>query len=533
METIVTKKLILSILSILMMFQINIYSQTTTGSIKGKVQDETGNPVTDAELTIKGYALLGTAVAVTDKNGSFEIFDLPPGEYKMVIRHLTYNTTNYEQVKVLLGKSTYLGEITLNKKNIELEEAVIVWEKPVIDMTSTTIGSNLESKVFETLPSGRDYMSVIALMPQANNSPYGDQVNIAGASGSDNAYYIDGMNITNPYDAASGAYLPFNFVEGIEIKQSGYEAEFGNALGGIINVVTPSGGNKFKIDAFSFYTNDMLKWEKETDLSLAQDIKSYNKYDIGVSLGGPIVKDKFWYFLAYNTIFDNKDIDIQGFGINKDSKLIHAFATKLDWIALKNTRFNFSVVGNLSRHKEAGIGPWGMTLSNIESIDAVLAQKNDESINMVLGIKKRTSKDFFLSAKLYYSYWGNKLSGQTDIGRTEPVLYDWVNNSMLGGYGMIDNYKNERKGIKISVARNWNKHNVKSGIEIELLSWDIIETVLTEPGQIDKYAENYFQVMTYAPEGSVKKTLPTFYIQDRWNLLEKLAINLGLRWDVQ
>ena len=141
----------------------------------------------------------------------------------------------------MLGSTTSLGTIVLQQQSIETEEIIISGNKTLIDPTSTEYGGTLRSKDFENLPLDRDYKSIVALLPLANTSYFGDQVNFAGATGFENKYFIDGMDVSYGFNSGTGTNLPYNFIKDIEVKTGGYEAEYKSSLGGIINVITNSG----------------------------------------------------------------------------------------------------------------------------------------------------------------------------------------------------------------------------------------------------------------------------------------------------
>lgn len=172
----------------------------------------------------------------------------------------------------------------------------------------------------------------------------------------------------------------------------------------------------------------------------------------------------------------------------------------------------------------------------VENIDPLLANKNTDNIHMVLSIKKHTEKDFFLTGTFYFSQWVDKISGQTEIGRTQPLMYDFVVNSISGGYGLLQDLRNRRMGTKFSVEKKWQKHNMKSGIYLELMTENFKEFKFSNPGMITRISpapEEFYTVLTFIVEGNPKKILPTYYLQDRWDLSERLTINYGIRWDMQ
>jgi hypothetical protein len=510
------------------------YSQVTTGELQGVITDTTGNPISLTEISISGPTLIGNIGAVSNENGYFKIRAIPPGPYKMEIRHLSFQVLIIENVDVMLGRTLDMGQVTLNPGSIDLEEAVIVWTRPALDPASTSLGSYIDAQILNSLPIERDYKSVLTLIPQANSSFHGDNTNIFGASGSDNVYFIDGMNVTDPYGASGGLTMPFNFIKGIDVKQGGYEAEFGKATGGIINVVTPSGSNEFEASAFGYFTGDALTPKQKRDTLSTRDIKDFANYDFGLSFGGPIVKDKLWYYLAYNSIFENQDIQVPGYEIMKDKRTIHAYAVKLNWIAFNNTRFMLSLIGNQSIHNQVGVGS-GITAvpsADLRNIDPVLSNFTDKALNLALDVKKNTRSGVLLSGSLAYSNWNNMEEGQTEIGKTEPFYRDFVEDYIEGGYGWIQDMNSQRIILKISGEWGWKQHNFKGGIETEVMLLDQL-TDCTDLGWVFRAGDSYYESWVYEIDDKGANIIPGLFVQDSWQLFRNIRLNYGLRWDAQ
>lgn len=526
------KKLILLLLTLLI--SSSICAQVTTGNLLGVITDSSGNSISLTEITISGPSLIANIGTVSNEIGYFQIRAIPPGQYRVEIKHLSYQVLIIENVDVRLGRTINMDQIILHPGTVDLEEVVVVWTKPALDPTSTTLGSYIDAQILNSLPIERDYKSVLTLLPQANASFYGDDANILGASGSDNVYYIDGMNVTDPYLASGGLTIPFNFIKGIDVKQGGYEAEFGNATGGIINVVTPSGSNEFKASAFSYFTGDALTSKQKEDSISPRDIKDFTNYDFGLSFGGPIIKDKFWYFLAYNSIFENQDIKVPGYEPREDKKTIHAYAAKLNWIALNNTRFMLSIIGNQSMHNQVGYGTGivGIPTMDLRNIDPVLRNLKDNGINLALDVKKNTRSGMLFSGSLVYNNWNYKEEGQTDIGKTEPFYQDNVENFISGGYGQIQDINSQRISLKIKSEWGWKKHNFLGGIETEVMRLDQL-TQCNDLGWLFREDINFYTSILYRVDGVGMNIIPGIFLQDSWQIFNKLRLNYGLRWNAQ
>lgn len=231
---------------------------------------------------------------------------------------------------------------------------VVNGKRPLIDPTTTTLGANFKAEILQALPLQREYASVAALSPQANAGGHPDDgVNVGGASGWDNTFYIDGIHVTDPAQGNRGPALPYNFIKEIEVKTGGYQAEFGRALGGIVNVVTPTGSNEFEAQAFAFLTNGALTGEQRGSPG-GTHIEGFSTYDVGFRLGGPLSKDRLWYYAAYNPQFETRDAEIVTLGTFKDRATTHRFAGKLTWQAGPKTSFTFTSIGDPTTRNSVG-----------------------------------------------------------------------------------------------------------------------------------------------------------------------------------
>ena len=188
------KPVIIILLSVTWYFSTTFpaYSQDTYGHLAGRLYDSNEIPVQGATIVVSGPDLQGLKTTLSDKNGYFKITSLPVGEYRLKIDHVSFHDVIIESVIIKLGSTTNIGEQTLQLRNVVLDEVVVKWTEPIINTSSYSIEENLKPEFFEALPTGRDYLSVITLLPRVNESFLGDEPNISGASGSDNIYFIDG-----------------------------------------------------------------------------------------------------------------------------------------------------------------------------------------------------------------------------------------------------------------------------------------------------------------------------------------------------
>ena len=233
-------------------------SQETAGALDGRAVDSLGAPLAGVVVTVTSPSLQGGRGTVANSEGFFRLPALPIGEYSVRVSHVGYREVTVEGVRIRLGATTSLGTVRLQSETVSIPEVTVVAAPPMIDPVSTTAGGSLLPTEFESLPVQRTYDKIIALLPQANESYLGDGVNVAGATGMENKYFIDGVDVSDPYRGLTGASLPYNIIREIEVRTGAYEAEYRSTLGGIVNVMTYSGGNEFSGKVYGYFTNHDL-----------------------------------------------------------------------------------------------------------------------------------------------------------------------------------------------------------------------------------------------------------------------------------
>ena len=156
----------------------------------------------------------------------------------------------------------------------------------MIDPVSTTIGGTVSAGLFDNLPVQRNYQSIATLLPGVSMSFLGDGLHIGGATGLENRYFVDGIEMTDPARGMGGTQLPPDFIREVQVKTGGYEAEYRSALGGVVNVVTPSGSNEFAGKFIGYWTSHAVSGDPKQS-SLELQTKGFAQYDAGFSLSGP------------------------------------------------------------------------------------------------------------------------------------------------------------------------------------------------------------------------------------------------------
>lgn len=234
--------------------------------LHGEVVGQDGRALSGVSVTVRSPSLQGVRATTTDVRGRYRMLALPGGTYTLTARHLGYGPKRLDGAVVLPGQTTSLQRITLEQRAMEMTPVTVEAGRHRIDPTTATLSAIVDARTFSNLPTDRGYTGIVSLLPQANQSFYGDRINISGATGWENAYYIDGVNVTDPYRADGGIQLPYNFVDYIEVKTAGHDVADSRAFGGTISVVTASGGNSLKGSVFAFFTNSGLSSKTERSI---------------------------------------------------------------------------------------------------------------------------------------------------------------------------------------------------------------------------------------------------------------------------
>ena len=519
----------------------NTWSQEVTGGLEGRVLNPQGEALAAVNITIRGASLQGVRSATSDEQGYFRVPALPVGSYTVKISHPAHQGVTYEDVSIRLGNTTTLGEVRLQLPTVEMPEIVVSGKRALIDPTSTTLGANLEARTYEALPVDRNFRSIITLIPQANASFLGDEVNISGSTGLANAYFIDGINVTDPFmgfaKVGASTDLPYNFVKEIQIKSGGYEAEFGRSFGGIANVITYSGENDFHGTIFGFFTDHGLAGEYRRG-AIEENVGDFSTYDMGFSLHGPVVRDKLWFFAAYNPNFGNRDIDIPGLGEHNDTKTSHLLSGKLTWQAGQNTNLVFTVLGDPSRHQRIGTTFDFPTPSKLENVDPFLGDLKVGGVNLSLKGRHIVGERLFLDASISRFDRNENDVPDTERGRNEPIFADFTTGIWSGGYGRVLENHSIRTASQFSGSLFLGNHTLKAGVEYEDNSLDQVFTNRTgadgqQPGIFLRTGASSYTGIFSHRDVNVHNRVLSGFAQDSWLVGNRLRLNAGFRWDGQ
>jgi len=339
---------ILSVVALLLLLA-TLASAQERGSVRGVVKSAEGKVIEGATVVISGAPLPLGREFITGKDGGFLFQALPPGKYTLVVTHPEMIDFTAEVI-VAVDRQTFVNAVMKPIGKIQ-EEVTVVAATPMVDLKSTEVASNWVSEVVQRLPLGRSYSSLVQLAPGvADNRDFAPN---AGGNKQDNVYLYDGSNITNPFYGFLGANFSELDIQEVNIKRGGISAEFGRAAGMVTNAITKSGSNTLSGTFRFVFEPSEFTW-KSHDPNL---VTKYDRYVPSLGLGGPIIKNKLWWYVSANLPYSRTTDRINNLGPVPDAKSTASeFFVKLTANPWRAHLFSVSFRNNDYTDKNAGIG---------------------------------------------------------------------------------------------------------------------------------------------------------------------------------
>lgn len=289
-----------------------LFAQATTGSISGTVTDESKAVMPGVAITVTNPETGLSRTQVTDEDGRYRVLNLPPGTYLVTAELSGFAPVLRENLQVAISKDV-VADMEMKVGGLT-EQVTVAGESTSVSLGTTTVGGVVTTQQIAELPlNGRSFTQLATLQPgvivsRATAKDFtggfgSTQLAIGGARPEQTGYLMDGTNIADISDKApsslSGVLLGVDTVQEFSVQTHGYSAEFGRAAGGIMSAVTKSGTNRLRGSAYEFHRNDSLD---SKNYFASGDLPDFQRDQYGGSLGGPIFKNKLFFFGAYEAL---------------------------------------------------------------------------------------------------------------------------------------------------------------------------------------------------------------------------------------
>ena len=529
---------LLSILAITLLLAPVAFSQSKeTGAIRGVVTDEQGAPLPGVNVTISGQSLMGIRTFLTDANGEFRFPALPPGEYQVKAEIQGFGPAVREKIR--LNTTATLNIDFKMKASTISEEVTVVAQSPTVDVKSTETASvTLSNDILRNMPNSQFTSNIVNLAPGVNN-------NVAfGASESTGiAYSMDGVNVADPEAGSAWVFSDYNIIEEAKIMGIGLPAEYGNFTGVIFNLVTKSGGNAFsghfEFD-FQGYRDDSAFWQATNNQAYLEDFPELTSptsklMDINGHLGGPIVKDKLWFYVGgqfYRT--QNRPT---GFPEDVDYKQPRFFAKLTSQLS---PTLNMNLAFQRTKYEGTNRGADSTT-----SPEATVTQTSPDWLVSFSLTKILSPKTFF---DVKSNYWEGIYYLDPEVGFDTYSHFNQSENFLYDSAGYFYYADRARFGTNVSLTHYaedflLGSHDFKFGAEFER-SMARSRYGYTGTGgalgdnikYVDYYDYGYsgpylaYQYTGY--DTNTRYTRLEGFVQDNWQVTKRLNLSLGLRYSM-
>ena len=402
-------------------------AQEQSGAIEGSIRDSAGAAVPGAAVKATNSAGV-TISTVTNAQGDYRFPALSPGKYEVSAVLTGFAPAKVGDVNLSLGRVVKI-DLTLSVGQVA-ETIQVTAEAPLIDVKQSARTASIRDELIDKMPKGRNFTSLVTQAPGTNSETKLGGISIDGSSAGENRFIIDGAETTNLRNGTSGQDLITDFVEEVQVKSSGYTAEYGGSTGGVVNVLTKSGANAWHGEVLGYFSGDSLESDRRPTLRLKPTNSleseyitypedSFTRFDPGFNVSGPLVRDKVWLFAGYQPELRSTDrtvvyrADSVERTRNEDIK-VHNFTSNLTAQLGPDTRARLAV--NLAPSKTTGLLPaMDGTTSPTANLDVI----TNRSFTTVSGsVDHVVSSNFFVSAR-----GGLFRSNITDEGIHDGVRY--------------------------------------------------------------------------------------------------------------
>jgi hypothetical protein len=557
------------------------FGQERFGEIHGTATDPTGAVLPNLTVTVTETSTNRVLTTKTTSDGTYVLRSVEPGTYRVRFELSGFGTQEIPNVQVTSGRVLTVNarmEVGTTEQSVQVTEAA-----PLIDTTTTLVGNAISDAEMLALPKTRSFQSMALTAPNVNQGNLEGGIQINGASGAENQYFVDGISTNSVIEGGSRQNAFIEILEEVQVKTAGIEAQYGGALGGVVSAITKSGGNDFHGDVHYYMSHDKLRAGPIKRLILdprdalqrtatyQQDHKpEYSFHEPGYSLGGRIIRDKLFFFSSGSPQFINEKqtyntSDNQTVVLPRESRYWQAY-NKLSADPVSRIRANFGWLWSPSWERGQLARYTGLGNAVTSASSGILPFKDQGEFfpqsNLSGTVDFTLTPTTMLQLRGAYFYDNYKTTGVENLSAviwgvpsigipgipadlqhaanysnrptTDVTLYDLGTRMHLAANlsKFVNNFGGSHD-IRLGFERVKNVNKVYTGTagggEVTLY-WD---QAYEDPasGELRRGRYGYYQVDVIGTIGSTGANLDSWYIQDRWRPIRKLSLDLGLRME--
>ncbi len=547
----------------------SVAAQEQRGAIEGVVRDAHGAVAPGASVIARSAA--GVALeTVSDASGTYRFATLPPGRYELTARLSGFQPARVVNVDLRLGHELQIP-VTLQPAGPD-ETIEVVSESPLVAITQSAHATNLRGDEVEKMPSGRDFTSLATQAAGTNDEKKMSGLSIDGSSSAENRFVVDGVETGDTWSGLSGLGLVTDFVEELQVKSSGYSAEYQGSTGGVLNAITKSGTNEWHGDLILYWSGDVLDAEPRASLRLDPNDETvaeyvtygedrYHRLEPGFTLGGPIVRDRLWLFAGYVPSFRPLDRTVTFLADGSTGAFrqdVRAHPAVASLTAQLGQRWRARAAFSMGSSRRSGLLPPQDGSGNPSADYAVDDVVPNYSVSASLDFTPSSRTIISLRAGYFFNNWYNEgvYQGDRYIFRTSAVGFPGVPPqyqqarlySNVPSIYSVDRETGPHLGVQLDATRFFSaagEHQLKAGVRLDRLGLEDLEG---QTGNLiglfwgqrfagERGPFGYYTVTSnplFPNRGSITQGeawVNNFgiFVQDSWRIGARLTLNLGLR----
>lgn len=553
-------------------------AQERTGSISGTVKDSSGGILPGAVVEATSPSLVGVQTAMVDAQGNYRFPALTPGVYEITATLQGFTAARIPSVRLQLGQALKvdlaLGVATLT------ESVQVTAVSPVIDVKQNAATASITAETIERIPKARDFTDLVRTAPGTQQERKSG-IQIDGAGGAEHRYVIDGMDTTGIRTGVSGQEMPVDFVQEVQVKSSGYNAEFRATTGGVVSAITKTGSNQFRGSAGYYFRNNSFNGSPRrtlrqlpTDASQAEYIitpdDEFARHEPTVDIGGPILKNRAWFYVGAapdlertsRTVTFRSNGQKATFEQNEeDYNTIGTITTQLNAkMRLKATinRQSFrdepgfpSIEPDRTSTANPSLFPGTIVLDTFDNfyvgaLDWVVSPKT--FANLTVGLYDYGTHGFGAGEQLRHVFsTPNTQSASFNFPEIPDSLRNVTNYADFPSSSVTKYDDFTRHSVNADVSYFANRlgtHQFKAGFQYERigntrlggaqfpsinLNWGSARNTLD--GRSVRGTYGYYTVTRVYNSGDIHTNGLGIFLQDAWTIRPNLTVNLGVRTD--
>ncbi|HEY8224086.1 MAG TPA: TonB-dependent receptor, partial [Pyrinomonadaceae bacterium] len=542
----------------------------TTSNIEGTVKDAKGALVAGAQIKATSPSLAVERTATSDENGFYRLSALPAGTYQITISARNFADSTFANVELTVNRTLTL-DAQLEVGTVQ-EKINVTAETLLIDSTTSATGTTVTPRQIQDMPvNGRNYLDLLQLVPGAvinrqANQGADNSTPVLGERAGNNNFMIDGQPNKNTVNGGAAAQFNQETIAEFQVLTTGYKAEFGQASGAIVNVITRSGGNGYHGVGSLFYRNDAFD---SSNNASRPDTPALHRYDYSLALGGPVIKNKVFFFGSAERIDENRVLNFTfpTTGNAQANQVLRDFETPFDKPSRTlETRGFFKLDEQVGRHQLSqeinytnGVVKEFLPLSQADSLPS--RRNNTDGRSLLLGFADTVlvgdqSNPWVVN--LRGGYRGDRSDSapahpEAGVGTTFQMFNNFTSFG-IGGFAAVAfgnpltaTFLDQKyTSLSANAGRLFGDHNLKfgwnflrtrvDGLESQTQNLQLFATIndFLTFGPINS---GFFTVTTaggltpQANEIHLRNDYDGVFAQDDWKFWHNLTLNLGVRWD--